>query len=882
MAPLPSGTLTLLFSDIEGSTSLLNGLGSRWGEALSAQRRILRTAFADHDGHEMGTEGDSFFVVFTTAHEAMAAALEAQHALQAHDWPDGAAVRVRMGLHTGEPQRHEDGYIGIDVHRAARIAATAHGGQIVVSSSTQALLNPEGYQLRDLGWHRLKDIADPEHLFDVVAPGLPTDHAPLSSLGTTANLPRYATELVGRDEELLQLCQAVDAGVRLITLTGTAGTGKTRLAVAVAEAVEGRMPGAIYFVALHNADTAGLLWAGIAEAVNAAGDAEELPDERALRFLADRPVLLILDNLEQIPDADSAISRLLDQAPNVRVLITSRRPLHLVDEFQFPVSPLALPAPGSDPRGSAVDLFVRRAQMVKPSFALTPTNTDAVVALCRRLDGLPLAIELAAARSRLLSPQALLHRIDDWLAETAPVTGRSERQQTLRAAIAWSYNLLDASDQQVFAQLGVFSRRFTLEAISAVLTAAGRDPLDIVAHLVDVSLVEIAEGPDGEPMVFLLQTIRHFARAQLKASGRYHQVRLAHARWCHTIATEIADLLHGPRQMSALDRMQAVEEDIRAALDWSLTPAEEADEERASCGYALLEPMDMYWYRFGYIAEGRAWHERALRLLAGHEVPDSVQVVDALHGHGILAVQQLDLTTGRQALERALAMSHRIGDLDRESREANSLGIAHREAGDVDQARELIEHSLSIARLIADPHREAVALTNVVHLHMDTGQYDAAVDAARRAVVADEARNDPWGVAINQSNLVVALLHAQGPQPALEEFRGVAARAVRLGDVELSIDLIDTSAAIWAALGDDRRAAVLMGAADQHRAAAGLPRAAPDQQHLDRFLRAARDRLPEAEWAAAQNQGSGLTVEQAVEEALSRQPLGAHDNRFAG
>ncbi len=426
MSPLPTGTLTMLFSDIEGSTSLLNGLGPRWGEALSAQRRILRTAFAAHHGHEMGTEGDSFFVVFTSAHEAISAAVEAQRGLRQYDWPGQVPLRVRIGLHTGEPERHEDSYIGIDVHRAARIAGTAHGGQIVLSASTLELVgaNTADYRVRDLGWHRLKDLPEPEHLFGVDAPGLDNEHPPLRSLGTAASLPTYATGLIGRSREVAELCDMVDRrGVRLVTLTGTGGTGKTRLAVAVAGELERRLGLDTYFVGLHAYDRSTLMWSGIADAVSAPAEADMSPDARALQFLADRSAFLVLDNLEQITDADVVVSRLLGEAPGLRILATSRRPLHLVDEQQYPVSPLTVP--DRTPDGSlgevqtgAVDLFVRRARMVKPTFALTPANVDDVVALCRRLDGLPLAIELAAARSRLLSPKALLHRIDDRASDT--------------------------------------------------------------------------------------------------------------------------------------------------------------------------------------------------------------------------------------------------------------------------------------------------------------------------------------------------------------------------------------------------------------------------------------------------------------------------------
>ena len=877
MRALPGETVTMLFSDIEGSTLMLQRLGARWGEVLTDHREILRSTFDEHGGREMGTEGDSFFIVFTSAQHAVMAAVEGQRRLLAHRWPGDQPLRVRMGLHTGEPERHGEGYIGIDVHQAARIAATACGGQVVVSAATQALaahLDGE-VGMRDLGLHRLKDLPDPVHLFEVTAPGLPDEHRALRSLGTQASLPAYATEIIGREREVVDVARLLEErGARLVTLTGTGGTGKTRLAVAVARDLQDRFPYEIFFVPLHTADRAALLWSGLAEVVGAPPDAELLPHDRVLRFLADRRALLVLDNLEQIPDADDAVSRLLEGAPGLAVLATSRRPLHLPDEHLYPVAPLAVPARPSQAdveaaRTGAVELFVQRARMVRPSFRLTAENLDPVVTLCRRLDGLPLAIELAAARSQLLSPRALLNRIDGRLGDRLTAGHRAQRQQTLAATIAWSYDLLDPDNQRIFRRLGVFSGRVGLDAVQSVAATDGEDPLDVIAHLVDVSLAEIVEGPDGEPMVRLLETIRRYARERLGASGEYEEVRLRHARWCLEAATEVSALLSGPRQMSALDRMEAVEEDIRSALDWCLTLKAGATERR-ECGLALLEPMDAYWYRFGYVAEGRGWHDRALAVLEHDASADPGRLVDALHGKGILAVQQNDLRTGAQALEKALELAHRIGDHFRESRESNSLGVARREAGDTEEARRLILRSASLAREIGDTQREAIALSNVVQIHLDAGEFGDAVAAARRAIDADRALGDPWGVAINQCNLVPALLNAEGPLAAHEQFVAAAPEAVALGDVELSVDVLDSGAAVWAALGDAVRAATLLGAADRQRELAGMPRAEPDQRHLDRFLDPAQRALGSHEWDRARARGAAMSIEDAVAEGVAR------------
>lgn len=555
------------------------------------------------------------------------------------------------------------------------------------------------------------------------------------------------------------------------------------------------------------------------------------------------------------------------------MLVTSRRPLHLVEERQYPLSTLAVPEQLGDlpdvaeaARTDAVQLFVQRARMVRPGFGLTAANVADVVTLCRRLDGLPLAIELAAARSRLLSPRALLNRIDSWLGDSLPVAHRPERQRTLAGTISWSYDLLSQEDQRVFRQFGVFSSRVGLDAVDSVVDSDGRDALDVAAHLVDVSLLEIVEGPDGEPMIYMLETIRRFARERMEESGELDDTRLRHAQWCGRVAREISGLLYGPRQMSALDRMEAVMEDIRAALDWSLSPDGTLAEERFACGLTLLEPMDSYWYRFGYIQEGRGWHRRALDLVDSGERGDSAGVVDALHGHGVLALQQNDLDTAAQALERALEMAHRIGDLLRESRESNSLGIARREGGDVEGARSLIERSLEIARRVDDAQRQATALSNLVIVNLDSGHYAAAVEAARTAVAADQALDDPWGVAIDQSNLVMALLCADGPAPAFSQLVDVAPAAIALGDIELSIGVVDGFAAVWAAFGQGERTATMLGAADHQRELAGIPRTAPDRALLDRFVDPVRRATDAGVWDRAYGRGRGLTIEAAVAE----------------
>ncbi len=354
-----------------------------------------------------------------------------------------------------------------------------------------------------------------------------------------------------------------------MTLTGTGGTGKTRLAVAVAAELEHWVPGGTYFVALDSANTSSSMWAAIAAAVGASADRKQTPQQRVTDFLAGRNALLVLDNLEQIPDSDAAVSRLLEAAPGLMVLATSRKPLHLVEEHQFPVSPLEVPSDASagepsDAQTGAVDLFVRRARMVRPQFALTPENVGDVVRLCRQLDGLPLAIELAAARTRFLSPTALLKRLDDRLGENEKAGDRVQRQRTLASTIAWSYELLEPKAQRVFWSLGVFASQFDSEAVESVLAMQDNDAMGAIEDLVDVSLVELGEGPDGEPVFRMLETIRRYARQRLLESGEHDDLRMRHAEWCLGIATEMSGLIGGPRQVMAQTRLDSTVADIVA------------------------------------------------------------------------------------------------------------------------------------------------------------------------------------------------------------------------------------------------------------------------------------------------------------------------------
>ena len=484
---LPTGTVTFLFTDIEGSTRLLQQLGDAYPEVLSEHHRLLRGAVESAGGVAIGSEGDSLFASFARAPSGLAAAVAAQLALAAQEWPDGAAVRVRMGLHTGEALVRDGTYVGLDVHRAARIAAVGHGGQVLLSDTTRALVEqalPAGGELRDLGQHRLKDLAQPERIFETVIAGLPSTFPPLRSLDATPNnLPTQMTSFVGRAREVAEATRLL-ATTRLLTLTGPGGTGKTRLSLQVAAEAASDYPDGVFFVPLGPLDDAGVVAPAIVQALGMREAVNQPPVDRLSEYLRDRRLLLVLDNFEQVQEAAALVGELLRSSPGLRAVVTSRSPLHIYGEQEYAVPPLGLPVAGADPdpveiaRYESVALFVERAAAVNPGFRLTAANAAIVAEICALLDGLPLAIELAAARTRLLPPQALLARLGQRL-DTLSSGSRDlpERQQTLRGAIAWSYDLLDGKARQLFACFSVFVGGADLAAAEAV---CGREGVDSV------------------------------------------------------------------------------------------------------------------------------------------------------------------------------------------------------------------------------------------------------------------------------------------------------------------------------------------------------------------------------------------------------------------
>jgi predicted ATPase/class 3 adenylate cyclase len=767
MRELPSGTLTLLFTDIEGSTPLIQQLGARYAELLAAHRDLLRRAFAAHGGVEVDTQGDSFFVAFARATDAVAAAIEAQRALAAYPWPEGGTIRVRMGLHTGEPDRTAEGYTGVDVVRGARIAASGHGGQILLSLSTLDLIRhqlPEQARIRDLGSHRLKGLPQPEPIVQLVLDGLPSDFPPLNSPESAPhNLPVQLTSFVGREREVAAVAAFLRRdNLRLVTLTGPGGSGKTRLALAVAAGVLPEFPDGVWFVSLAGISDPRLVAATIAQIFSLREASGQRVIDTLTAFLRDRKLLLVLDNFEQIIAAAPLVAELLEHAPGIRLLVTSRIVLRLSGEQHYTVPPLSLPGPALLPELKklaeieAVRLFVERAALAQNGFELTSVNASAVAAICRRLEGLPLAIELAAARVRFFAPPALLARLD---ARMKPLTGGARdlpaRQRSLHAAIEWSYDLLDEAERTLFRRLAVFVGGCSLEAAETVCGAdviLDLDVLDVLAALVDNSLLNQVDGPGAEPRFGMLEMLREYAQEQLIVAGEEATIRGRHAAWLGEYAQRLVPQFFGPQQAAVITQFEVEVENLRGALAWSLS----SDEACAAAVRIVTALGTRFWEVSGRLAEGRRWHEAAL---AHADAGSPKERLTILRNASHLAMQQDDAERAVTLTTEALALARVAGEPVGEASSLNNLGNALRARGDLAGSREAHESARTILGPLDRPIDMAVTLLNLALTAVELDEWSDARPLLDVAVALHRQAGNAFGIANGSLHLSQVTLH---------------------------------------------------------------------------------------------------------------------------
>jgi predicted ATPase/class 3 adenylate cyclase len=655
----PTGTVTFLFSDIEGSTRLVERFGAEWPSLLDQHRSALRTAFREHGGWEHGTEGDSFLVVFTSAPDAVAAAVSGQRRMEAAEWPADGRIRVRMGLHTGEGRLSGDDYVGIDVHRAARIAAAAHGAQVLISESTAALIGsslPEGVSLVDLGSHRLKDLPRPEHVRQLAIDGLQSEFPPLRSLGGRAtNLPVALSSLVGREADVEAVRDLVRTA-RLVTVTGPGGTGKTRLVQEVARSMASEVDGGATFVPLEALRDADLIPTEILRSLRLDTAGGTSPRDRVVAALSERPSLLVLDNLEQLAGAAAVVRDLLASIDGLTVLASSQAALHVSGEQEYGLQPL--------PGGEAVRLFVERARAVRSDYALDEAGFATVTAICERLDGLPLAIELAAAQVRLLAPAAILARLTDRIsALAARQADLPERQRTLRATVAWSYDLLAESEQRLFRRLSVFVGGATLADIEAFEGSRGDDALETIDTLVDRSLVVVRRLTAEEHRFAMLDTVRAVARDLLTEAGEEREALDDHSRVFREIAAAAEPELYGGHRRIWLDGLTAEHDNLRAALDHLVASGDIAS------ALDIAANLWRFWQTRGHLVEARARFDELLAIAANRPDLDPSLMSRAEEGAGGVAywmrASQGDQVEGHY--RRSLEWARMAGDRRREA-----------------------------------------------------------------------------------------------------------------------------------------------------------------------------------------------------------------------
>ena len=816
----PTGTVTFLFTDIEGSTRLLQRAPDSYADLLVAHGRILREAINAGGGYEVQTEGDGFFATFPTPAGALRAAVQAQRGLSNYPWPEGSAVRVRMGAHTGEGVLSDGQYVGLDVHRAARIAAAAHGGQVLVSDATRGVAEdalPTGVSTRDLGRHRLRDIERPEHLYQLVIEGLPDEFPAVRALDARpTNLPSERSSFVGR-EQVAQEASALLESSRLLTLTGPGGVGKTRLALKIAGDQLEHFADGVYLVDLSALADPALVPAAIAKVLMV----REQPGREVVDSLADhlrdRQMLLVLDNMEQIVQSAGAVGRLLDAANRLKILATSRVPLHLSMEQEFPVPPLALPNSfeSSDlerlAANEAVGLFIQRAAAVRPGMRLTAENAPTVAQIATALDGLPLAIELAASRVKLLSPEEILARLGSRLGLlTSRARDRPERHRTLRATLEWGHDLLDAEQQRLFARLGCFSGGWTLDTAEVVCgPGLNVEILDAMSVLIDHSLVRPGEAANGESRFGLLEIIREFAIERLVLSGERDELKRRHGEYFRDLAEEAEPLLTREARVGWLARLEHENDNLRAALDW----AERIGD--ASTGLRIATALWRFWQQRGHLSEGRRRLERLLEMpSAAARGPLRARALGALGG---ITYWQNDTAATRSAYEEAASIAREVGDLKLLASALLDLSFIPFMEHDANGAEPILREGLAIAQEAGDRLLSADFWDSIAYLEVIRGNAAAAIPMRRSAIEIFREEGDVWKVANNLVGLAMMSRTTGNIEAARDHLREALELFAQTSDA-LSISMAFTGFALVAT--DDglhERAARLVGASARIR-----------------------------------------------------------------
>jgi predicted ATPase/class 3 adenylate cyclase len=918
MAELPSGTVTFLLTDVEGSTALWEEAPEAMHVALARHDAIFESLVGDHHGVHIRPrgEGDSRFAVFPSASDAVAAALAIQRAFAAESWPTPRPIKVRIGIHTGEAELRDGDYYGSVVNRCARLREVGHGGQVLLSKATAGLVGgalAPGAHLRDLAEHQLRGFEGTERVFQLVHPELPADFPPLvGAHRRTHNLPAPTTSLIGRDEDVdyvRNLLRRDD--VRIVTITGAGGVGKSRLGLQVAANLLDCFADGVFFVELAPISEPDLVLSTIAHVLGLREAGGCSLRETVKGYLTEKHLLLLLDNFEHLLPSASLVADLLASCPELKVLATSRAVLHLRGEREYAVPPLPCPDPERLPPVAAlvgygaVALFVQRAVDSRAEFALTEENALAVAEVCRRLDGIPLAIELAAAQVGVLAPKQIAARVDDrFRLLTGGDRAALPRHRTVRALLDWSYDLLSQPERVLLRRLAVFARGWTLEAADDICAGHGVAPegiLDLLAQLVQQSLV-ITDDHDGAVRYRFLETIRAYGLDRLAEHGEADGTRRRHADFFLRLAETAEPELWGLEQGPWAERLEREHENIKAALRWAL------DHKEAAVALRLSGAMARFWAVRGYLLDGQRWLSAALEL--ERDGRDAARA-KALNGAGNLARDQGSYDAAIRFHSEALQLWQRAGGAAGVAVSFHNLGVAERDRGDRVAARAHLEQSLRMFRDLGDHGRAGLAVLNLGKLAHDTGdeevserlfkesleiflsvgnaqaiatslnrlgdlartrgEWNAARDLHEQSLGLHRERGDAWGIAVSLNYLArVALAEADVERAETLSLESLAL----LRDVGARPDIAIASeslAVVAYRRADPIRAVRLLSAATRLRDTIGTQAAPADRAGLERVLAAVRVQVGSGKFDAAWAEGRAMTLEQAIAYALDEQ-----------
>ncbi len=919
----PTGTVTFLYTDIEGSTRLAREYPDDLPRLLARHHEILNASVQQYGGYVFQIIGDAFCVAFHSAGDALNAVVKAQRALHAEAWTP-APVKVRMGLHTGRADyRADDQYDGyLTLSHVQRLMSAAHGGQVLISLATEELVRdelPPGVTLRDMGERRLKDVARPERIYQVIIPDLSADFPPIRTLDSHRhNLPAQITSFIGREKEMAELRELLGAH-RLVTLTGAGGAGKTRISLEVAAQLLDQLPDGAWLIELASVSAPDLIPQTLLSVFNLRGDPHRSAQDILIDHLRDKSMLLLLDNCEHLVEACAQLAdALLSACPRLRILATSREALGIAGEVEYHVPSMITPDPGRLPpldelaKVDSVQLFLERAGAVRSGFRLTGANASSVAQICSHLDGIPLAIELAASRVKALSPEQIAARLDD---RFRLLTGGSRtalpRQQTLRAAIDWSYSLLSEQEKVLFRRLAVFAGGWTLEAAEAICGEAGRalDVLDPLTRLVEKSLVFTEEAAD-EIRYRRLETIRQYSYERLLETDELDSLRDRHLDYYVKFAESVDENLKSGDQIVWQRRMSAELDNLRAALDWGLL-------KHPDSALRIAGASNLFWTAGGFSPEGFRWTQEALERVENTPLPTGVTAEQrslararALRGLTRLYLSLGDNARARRAAEEAVALYRQAGDrrglafalvilaypleflgerVQAEAALQEAYGIARAEDDvyvmcrslnrlarvvidlyeDLNLPQAYLEESIQLAKDagLRSQEAQAIEISGVIAAHRK--DYDLARQRFQRSMAIYEEIGAPFNATLEKSNLAHLERQLGEHARALEYYRETIVAFRDIGQMGAVAHQLECFGFIALAQGQHERALALFAAAGRIREKSATPMTPDEQRYFDEQLGKLRQALDAVRFGSIWSEGAALTTEQAIQLALS-------------